>query len=202
MRRQRAEPEGNGAPAKEEKELALKVLRGTYSPERRKLLAAAWQREAERIQREKDEERRKLAEARAELEGKPKPGPKPKEQEDEPDPDLLWLKANALQHEKKDYAAAIAVYEKLIAIAPDSDYAPEARKRIAALKDEPEVKQAVADEDAAGECRKWLSLAANYARAGLNDKAILYYQKIVDKHPDSSFAAEARAALKKLQGKP
>ncbi len=194
-------PEGAGVPAEDEKKLALKVLRSTYSSERRTMLAAAWQGEADKIRKQKEEERKKLAAARAEIEGKPKPGTEPTRVGKQPeDPDSLWLKANALQNQKKDYAAAIEVYEKLLEVAPKSDYATEARKRIAALRNDPSVRQAIADQDAGGECRKWLSLAANYARAGMNDKALVYYNKVIETHPDSSFATTAREAVKKLKG--
>ena len=201
VKRQGATPEGSGQASDDERKLAIKALRDTYSADRRKMLASAWQGEVDKARKKADDERRKLAAARAELEGKPKPGPKPKTPATQPaDPDSLWLKANELQNDKKDYAGAIAVYEKLIEIAPKSDYVPEARKRIASLKSDPQVRQTIADHGAASECRKWLSLASNYARAGLNDKALVYYSKIVEKHPDSSFAATARDAIKKLGG--
>ena len=200
VKRQSAIPEGSGQASPEERKLAIKALRDTYSSARRKMLASAWEAEADKLRKQKEAERQKLAEARAELEGKPKPGTKPKKEETPKDPDSLWLKANELQNEKKDYAAAIVVYEKLLEIAPKSDYAAEARKRIAALKGDPQVRQTIADQDAGTECRKWMSLAGNYQRAGLNDKAIVYYTKIIEKHPDSSFAATAREELKKLKG--
>ena len=200
-RRYRAVPEGDGKPAEDERKLALKVLRSGYSDEKRKLLAAAWQKETDEIAKKKADDAKKLADARAELEGKTKkPGTQPKaDPKQETDPDMLWLKANQLQNEKKDYAAAIEVYERLLEVAPDSDYAAEARKRIKQLKGDPRVRETIADQGASADCRKWLSLAGNYARAGMKDKAILYYQKIVDAHPDTSFAATAREALKKLR---
>ena len=199
MKPQRADAEGSGQASPEERKLALKVLRDSYPAERRKMLADAWQKEADKARKMKEDEKKKLADARAELEGKPKPGTKPKEEVQPKDPDSLWLKANELQNEKKDYAAAIEVYRKLIEVAPKSDYAAEARKRIATLEGDPRVRQTIADKGAGTECKKWLSLAGNYARAGLKDKALVYYTKILEKHPDSSFAATAREALKKLK---
>ena len=201
-RRVKAIPEGDGKPAEDERKLALEALRKSYSPEKRQLLAAVWQKEADKAAAKEAAERKKLADARAELEGKnKKPGTKtdtpPKQ---ETDPDTLWLEANRLQNDKKDYGAAIEAYERLLDVAPKSDYATEARKRIAQLKGDPRVRQTIADEGASADCRKWLSLAGNYARAGMKDKAVLYYQKIVDEHPDTSFAATAREALKKLRG--
>lgn len=201
VRTESATPEGAGKASPEEHALALKALRRAYSPQRREMLAEAWRAEAEKARKKKEEEARKLAEARAALEGRPKPGTQAQPTTEEPqDPDSLWLKANKLQNEKKNYAAAIEVYEKLLAIAPESAYAPEARKRIDALKSDPQIRRAIADQSAGRECKKWLSLAANYQRAGLNDKAVIYYKKIIDGHPDSSFATTAREALDKLQG--
>ena len=197
----RATLQGSGIPSPEEEKLALKLLRANYSPAKRKQLAAAWQKEADKRRKKKEAEALKIAKARAELEGKPMPGAKkPAEiaEEEAADPDSLWLKANELQNEKKDYAAAIVVYQKLVEIAPKSDYAREAAKRIATLKNDPSVRQRIADAGAGTDCKRWLSLAKNYMRAGMKDKAIAQFSKIVAKYPKSSFAAEARKLLAKL----
>lgn len=203
VRAEAATPEGAGQASPKEHAFALKALRSVYSPERRKRLAEAWRAEADKERKEKEEQARKLAQAQAELEGEPGPGTqsRPTEPAEEPrDPDSLWLKANELQNQEKDYAAAIEVYQKLLKAAPDSAYAAEARKRITALKNDPQIQRAIADQSAGAECKKWLSLAANYQRAGLSEKAVLYYKKIIDEHPDSSFAVTARKALSKIQG--
>jgi hypothetical protein len=44
-------------------------------------------------------------------------------------------------------------------------------------------------------CRGLWSLAMNYRRAGMKDKAREYLRKIIDEHPDSEYAARARREL-------
>ena len=198
----RATLQGSGIPSPEEEKLALKLLRANYSSAKRKQLAAVWQKQADERRKQKEAEALKIAKARAELEGKPLPGAKKPEEvakEEAADPDTLWLKANEFQNEKKDYAAAIEVYHKLIEIAPKSDYAREAAKRIGTLKKDPSVRRSIADAGAGTECKRWLSLAKNFMRAGRNDKAIAELNRVVAKYPDSSFAAEARKHLGKLK---
>jgi len=193
--------EGSGIASEIEHKLAIKVIRSGYSDEKRQQLAAVWQKEAEKIRKKKEADAKKIAAARAELEGKPRPGTQQQQKKAEAnDPDSLWLKANALQNDKKDYAAAIAVYEKLLEIAPKSEYAPVAKQRIKELEADPQVRQTMADKGAGAECKRWLSLAGNYMRAGMNDKAAILLNKVISKHPQSSFAVQAREKLKQLGG--
>jgi len=112
IRPTRATLQGSGIPSPEEEKLALKLLHDNYSPAKHKQLAAVWQKQADKRRKQKEAEALKIAKARAELEGKPLPGAKKPEEvaeEEAADPDTLWLKANELQNEKKDYAGAIEV---------------------------------------------------------------------------------------------
>jgi len=48
------------------------------------------------------------------------------------------------------------------------------------------------------QCKQSLNMAENYLRAGKPDKARQYLQKILDRYPDTSWAAKARARLAKI----
>jgi len=47
-------------------------------------------------------------------------------------------------------------------------------------------------------CKGWFSMAESYLRSGMTDKARLYFQKIVDGHPETPWAAKARERLEKI----
>lgn len=99
----------------------------------------------------------------------------------------------------KDYARAIRFYEQLIATCEKSDLAPAAKDRLAALKSDKAVMAAVRAKDAERDCRGWLSLADNYAKNGLKDKAREFLQKVIDKYGDTDWGAQAKERLKQLK---
>ena len=55
-----------------------------------------------------------------------------------------------------------------------------------------------ADAAAARKCRSWLSMARQFRKAGMKDKARTYLQRVLDEHPGTPFAAEAQSLLEGL----
>ena len=61
-------------------------------------------------------------------------------------------------------------------------------------------------QDAAAEkdCKGWLSMARNFIKSSMPEKARPYLGQVIQKYPDTSYAAEARellAAMPKAGGK-
>lgn len=50
----------------------------------------------------------------------------------------------------------------------------------------------VGDKDTDRDCREWLSLARNYIRAGMPEKAIPYLKQVIERYGDTEYAKEAR----------
>jgi hypothetical protein len=48
------------------------------------------------------------------------------------------------------------------------------------------------DKDADGNCKQWLSLARNYIRAGMPEKAIPYLKQVIEQYGDTEYAKQAR----------
>ena len=60
-------------------------------------------------------------------------------------------------------------------------------------------KQPTADEQAARQCRGWLSMARNYTKAGLPDKAKSYLKRIISEHPGTKWSRQAQALLDTIE---
>jgi len=50
----------------------------------------------------------------------------------------------------------------------------------------------VGDKDADRDCRGWLSMARNYLRAGMPEKAIPYLKQVIERYGDTRYAKQAR----------
>lgn len=98
----------------------------------------------------------------------------------------------------KDFAAAIRLYEQIVTTCAKSDRAPAARARLDALKNDKAIQAAIRAKDAERDCRNWLSMADNFIKAGLNDRAKEYLKKITDAYGDTDWGQQARDRLKKL----
>ena len=48
------------------------------------------------------------------------------------------------------------------------------------------------DKDADSNCKQWLSLARNYIRAGMPEKAIPYLKQVIEQYGDTDYAKQAR----------
>ena len=99
----------------------------------------------------------------------------------------------------KDYAQAIKCYEKYVAEFPTADRCAEVRNRLDALKADKTIRSAIVSQKAERDCRGWLQMADNFAKAGVKDRAREYLQKVLDTYPDTEWAKEAKEGLKKLK---
>jgi len=101
--------------------------------------------------------------------------------------------------QSKDYATALRLYEQYVATCSGASRFSEVKAHLGALKADKDIRAKVLSEKATRECRVWLQLADNYARAGKAAKAREYLNRIVGSYADSDWAAKARERLAALQ---
>jgi thiol-disulfide isomerase/thioredoxin len=99
---------------------------------------------------------------------------------------------------RQHYASAHRTYSDLIAKYPDTRYASLAKGKIDTMMTDEEIAKTVRDDLARRDCVSWMSMARNYARAGQKDKAKEYYQRIIEKYPDTTYAKTAGEELAAL----
>jgi len=112
--------------------------------------------------------------------------------------DELLEDANKLETEQK-YTAALKMYERLAKVKPGSEYERLANKKKDELMNKPVVIQALADEAAGPEPKRWLTAARSFEGADQPEKATAECKKIVSKYPGTSYADEARKILERLE---
>jgi predicted esterase len=109
------------------------------------------------------------------------------------------LEARARSAEQaKDYAEALRLYGQYVAKYPSATRFKEVNAHLDSLKADKAIRAAALGEQAARECRVWLNLADNYARAGKAAKAREYLEKILAKYGGTDWAAKARERLAAL----
>ncbi|KKL71996.1 hypothetical protein LCGC14_2089310, partial [marine sediment metagenome] len=115
--------------------------------------------------------------------------------------DGLEAKARSAE-QAKDRATAIRLYEQYLAKWPGADGAERVRARLAALRSVGITTRPVttapdaADPDE--QCRRWLTMARNYVNAGMKERARGYLKRILTAHPDTPWAAKAKAMLTRM----
>lgn len=102
--------------------------------------------------------------------------------------------------EKKEYAKAIAAYEKIAKAQKGTPAGDEAAKKVKSLKADKDIARAATEAEAAKKAPGLMKMAAQLAGSGKSDKAREYYQKIIDKYPGTEHAERAKAELDKLTG--
>jgi len=109
----------------------------------------------------------------------------------------LWGEAQSLETSRRT-SSALKIYEKIARDFSDLPLAEKAKARVAALG---AAKTGGADGGGAmdKECRRWLGFGRNMKRNGLYDKAREYFEKVVQKYPDSKYAAEAKPEIEALK---
>ena len=95
-----------------------------------------------------------------------------------------------------DYPRAIASYQLYLSRFATAHHVEQVRARLMALQSNKDIQSKQAETD----CRSWLSLADNFLRSGLPEKARPYLQRILDTYGSTPWADEARARLKQLDG--
>jgi thiol-disulfide isomerase/thioredoxin len=107
-------------------------------------------------------------------------------------------KADALLKKEK-YAEALKAYEKIVKDFKDNKSAKKARAAIEKLRADDQIMAQVRTAERKKECEDWLEMARGLAKSGDQKAAADYYDRIIDKYPDSKYAetaAEEKAKLK------
>ena len=104
----------------------------------------------------------------------------------------------AAAEKKKDYVLAIKLYEQYVGQFPKASRFAKVKATLESLKSDKAIQTAIKSAQADSDCKGWMSLADNYAKAGMNDKARQYLSKIVDKYGDTDWGAKARARLAQI----
>jgi tetratricopeptide (TPR) repeat protein len=107
-------------------------------------------------------------------------------------------KADALLKKKK-YAEALKAYEKVAKNFKDSKSAKKARTAIDKLRADAKIMAQVRTDELKKECENWLEMARSLAKSGDQKAAADYYDRIIDKYPDSKYAETAAEEKAKLR---
>lgn len=99
---------------------------------------------------------------------------------------------------QRKFADAIDSLLKIEKDYADTSAATDARELKARMLKNETVAAVVRDHLARAECESWLSQGRNMARSKRFREAKEFFEKVLDKHPDTSFAEEARKELIKL----
>ena len=81
---------------------------------------------------------------------------------------------------------------------PDTKAGRAAAARIAEMKADKQLMAGIRLQAAEKDCKSWLSMARNYVKAGMPEKAGPYLKNILAKYPDTPFAEEARKLLAEI----
>jgi len=108
---------------------------------------------------------------------------------------------NAVEAKRSDIppASLLKAYESLAATYADTEAGRTAGQRAKAMRSDTALMSRIANEAAEKDCPGWLSMARNFIKADLPDKARLYLEKVVKTYPDTSYAAEAKEMLEAMK---
>jgi thiol-disulfide isomerase/thioredoxin/tetratricopeptide (TPR) repeat protein len=81
---------------------------------------------------------------------------------------------------------------------PDTKAGHAAAARTAEMKADKQLMARIRLQAVEKDCKSWLSMARNYIKAGMPDKAKPYLKDILAKYPDTPFAEEARKLLAEI----
>ena len=112
--------------------------------------------------------------------------------------DALEARARAADT-ARDYATALRLYGQYVAKYANATRFDGVKARLDALEADESIQAKVLSERAARECRLWLNLADNYARAGKPAKARDYLDRILANYDGTDWAAKARERLAALE---
>ncbi len=100
---------------------------------------------------------------------------------------------------QKLYYQALLLYEKVADTYGDTESGKKAKKLLAEWKADAEFMALVREQEAKAHCKGWFSLAESYSKLGVNDKALEFYQKIIDAYPDTVYGKRASDRIASLQ---
>ncbi len=96
------------------------------------------------------------------------------------------------------YEEAIELYRKIVKDYKKTRAASLARAEQKKLLSDPAMQKKIAASRARAQAWRWLDIAQRYEQLGMLEQARVYYQKIVDEHPDTPAADDARQRLAAL----
>jgi len=109
------------------------------------------------------------------------------------------LEKQARAHEQaKQYAKAIACYERYVARFQKADRFDKVKKHLETLKNDDALRASNRPAEVERRCHDWLQMAENFVDAGQTGKAREYLRKILDRYPDTVWAEKAREHLRSL----
>ena len=101
-------------------------------------------------------------------------------------------------HKQKDYAKALRAYKKVVRDYKDTPYGKKAAARIKKIKADPQIVAIIRESEMKRRCDNWLDTAQTLVTMGKNQEAAEYYQRIIDKYPNSKYAKIAQKAMANL----
>ncbi len=111
--------------------------------------------------------------------------------------ELLAQAAAAVQAD--DLVAAYGLYRTLAQQFPDLPEGTEAAAELVEWEADQELMTRVRGLQAEKEARQWMTLADNFLANDHYSEAMQYYQKVVEKYPDTEVAAQAEAKLEEAR---
>ncbi len=100
---------------------------------------------------------------------------------------------------KRKYVEAIKIYERIVKVHQGTRSAKTAQARLKELRADERVMAQVQADLLKRDCEEWLSMARSFAKKGNKKDAAEYYERIIDKYPESDYAEIAREELERLQ---
>lgn len=107
-------------------------------------------------------------------------------------------KADALL-DARQYAQAMAAYEKLLVDFPESAESAVVIRKLDTLRSDEAVMASIRLEESNRQAAKLLTLARRLAEDGASKDAMRYYKRIIARHSDSEHARTAELELAKLE---
>ncbi len=101
----------------------------------------------------------------------------------------------AAVEKKKDPAALLKALDDFAAKYPKTKAGAAAADRAKAMRADPELTKRLKNAAAEADCKGWLSMARNFLKAGMPEKAEPYLAKVIEKYPKTEYADEARKML-------
>jgi thiol-disulfide isomerase/thioredoxin len=96
-------------------------------------------------------------------------------------------------------AARLKAYETLAEAHPGTKAGAAAAAKAEAMRNDEALMAGIANRAAERECLGWLSMARNFAKAGMPAKAAPYLQKVLEKYPETDYAEQAKEILAKIK---
>jgi hypothetical protein len=93
---------------------------------------------------------------------------------------------------------AYMTYKSIVECFADCSSGDEAAARIKEMEADPALMKTIKAEEKKLEAKKTFEMAENLEKNGLIDKALIYYQKLLDEFPDSYYAKKAREKIEEL----